>query len=174
MKTKKIQETEMSNSLPLKIKLELNIILKCKHRRSILNRLEEYFKTLESNKVTSSYIHQFTEESTKRNQKCLLQREEAITWFKEKIQLLKSSQWAEHPIVKHKIESVEDAMEGKSYNPFVRSFVHVWDLFREAAHAVAAFNYGCPKGVVTISDSLYYQNFFEKVGKGIFIQEQEI
>ena len=35
-------------------------------------------------------------------------------------------------------------------------------------------NFGCPQDVVTINDSLYYQDFFDKVGKGIFIQEQEI
>jgi len=35
-------------------------------------------------------------------------------------------------------------------------------------------NYGCPQDVVTLNNPLYYQNFFDKVGKGIFIQEQEI
>jgi len=35
-------------------------------------------------------------------------------------------------------------------------------------------NYGCPKDVITIKDPLYYQVFFDKVGKGIFIQEQDI
>lgn len=35
-------------------------------------------------------------------------------------------------------------------------------------------NFGCPKDVVTLQDELYYQSFFEKVSKGIFIQEQEI
>lgn len=35
-------------------------------------------------------------------------------------------------------------------------------------------NFGCPKDVITIKDPSYYQIFFDKVGKGIFIQEQEI
>jgi PBP1b-binding outer membrane lipoprotein LpoB len=35
-------------------------------------------------------------------------------------------------------------------------------------------NYGCPKNVVTIKDPRIYQYFFEKVSKGIFIQEQNI
>jgi len=35
-------------------------------------------------------------------------------------------------------------------------------------------NFGCPKDVVTVKDPLHYQNFFEKVGKGIFIQEQDL
>lgn len=35
-------------------------------------------------------------------------------------------------------------------------------------------NYGCPKDVVTLNEPLYYQDFFDKVGKGIFLQEQEI
>lgn len=35
-------------------------------------------------------------------------------------------------------------------------------------------NFGCPKDVMTIKDPLCYQVFFDKVGKGIFIQEQEI
>lgn len=35
-------------------------------------------------------------------------------------------------------------------------------------------NFGCPKDVVTIRDSLYYQVFFDKVSKGVFLQEQEI
>jgi predicted metal-binding protein len=35
-------------------------------------------------------------------------------------------------------------------------------------------NLGCPCKVETIKDANFYQNFFEKVSKGIFIQEQEI
>lgn len=35
-------------------------------------------------------------------------------------------------------------------------------------------NFGCPQDVISVSDSLYYQRFFEKVSKGIFLQEQEI
>jgi ribosomal protein S8 len=35
-------------------------------------------------------------------------------------------------------------------------------------------NYGCPQDVQTILDPEYYQDFFDKVHKGIFIQEQEI
>lgn len=35
-------------------------------------------------------------------------------------------------------------------------------------------NYGCPQDVVTLNDPLYYQKFFDKVSKGIFLQEQEI
>jgi len=35
-------------------------------------------------------------------------------------------------------------------------------------------NYGCPKDVITLKDPQYYQTFFEKVSKGIFLQEQEI
>lgn len=35
-------------------------------------------------------------------------------------------------------------------------------------------NYGCPQNVVTVKDPCYYQQFFDKVSKGIFLQEQEI
>lgn len=35
-------------------------------------------------------------------------------------------------------------------------------------------NYGCPKDVLTVKDPYYYQEFFDKVGKGIFIQQQKI
>ena len=35
-------------------------------------------------------------------------------------------------------------------------------------------NYGCPREVITLNDPLYYQEFFDKVGKGLFLQEQEI
>lgn len=35
-------------------------------------------------------------------------------------------------------------------------------------------NYGCPKDIKTVEDPQYYQEFFDKVGKGIFIQEQDI
>lgn len=35
-------------------------------------------------------------------------------------------------------------------------------------------NFGCPKDVITLNDPCYYQEFFEKVSKGIFIQEQDI
>ena len=33
-------------------------------------------------------------------------------------------------------------------------------------------NFGCPSEIQSIRDPAYYQNFFEKVSKGIFIQEQ--
>ncbi len=35
-------------------------------------------------------------------------------------------------------------------------------------------NFGCPKDVKIVNDPLYYQKFFDKVSKGIFLQEQEI
>lgn len=35
-------------------------------------------------------------------------------------------------------------------------------------------NFGCPQDVKIINDPIYYQNFFDKVGKAIFIQEMEI
>lgn len=35
-------------------------------------------------------------------------------------------------------------------------------------------NYGCPKNVETIKNPVYYQNFFEKVSKGLFLEEQAI
>lgn len=35
-------------------------------------------------------------------------------------------------------------------------------------------NFGCPKDIKTIRDPKYYQEFFDKVSKGIFIQEQDI
>lgn len=35
-------------------------------------------------------------------------------------------------------------------------------------------NFGCPQDVLSLEDSQYYQDFFEKVYKGIFIQEQAI
>lgn len=35
-------------------------------------------------------------------------------------------------------------------------------------------NFGCPRDVKSIQDPLFYQDFFEKVSKGIFIQEQQI
>lgn len=35
-------------------------------------------------------------------------------------------------------------------------------------------NFGCPKEVETISDPVYYQQFFEKVSKGIFLQQENI
>jgi hypothetical protein len=35
-------------------------------------------------------------------------------------------------------------------------------------------NFGQPREVVTIMNSLYYQDFFDKVSKGVFIQEQGI
>ncbi len=35
-------------------------------------------------------------------------------------------------------------------------------------------NFGRPSNVSTIRDPLFYQTFFEKVSKGIFIQEQQI
>ncbi len=35
-------------------------------------------------------------------------------------------------------------------------------------------NFGCPNDVKTIYDGALYQEFFEKVSKGIFIQTQEI
>lgn len=35
-------------------------------------------------------------------------------------------------------------------------------------------NFGCPQTVASICDPLYYQIFFEKVSKGIFIQQQQI
>lgn len=35
-------------------------------------------------------------------------------------------------------------------------------------------NFGCPKVIKTIDDLKFYQDFFDKVSKGIFIQEQGI
>jgi len=35
-------------------------------------------------------------------------------------------------------------------------------------------NFGCPKDIQTLNDPQYYQLFFDKVSKGIFIQEQNI
>jgi len=35
-------------------------------------------------------------------------------------------------------------------------------------------NFGCPKEITTIQDPQFYMNFFDKVSKGIFIQEQNI
>lgn len=35
-------------------------------------------------------------------------------------------------------------------------------------------NFGCPKNVTTVLDPCMYQEFFDKVNKGIFIQEQNI
>lgn len=35
-------------------------------------------------------------------------------------------------------------------------------------------NWGRPSNIETIYDSLYYQNFFERVGKGLFLADQEI
>lgn len=35
-------------------------------------------------------------------------------------------------------------------------------------------NFGCPQDVITLKDPLYYQKFFDKVSKSIFLQEQEI
>ncbi len=35
-------------------------------------------------------------------------------------------------------------------------------------------NYGCPANVETVTDPCMYQEFFDKVSKGIFIQEQHI
>ena len=35
-------------------------------------------------------------------------------------------------------------------------------------------NFGLPRNVVTIMDPVYYQDFFDKVSKGAFIQEQDI
>lgn len=35
-------------------------------------------------------------------------------------------------------------------------------------------NYGCPKDIKSINDPKFYQDFFNKVSKGIFIQEQNI
>lgn len=35
-------------------------------------------------------------------------------------------------------------------------------------------NFGCPKEVTTITNLEYYQNFFEKVSKGLFLQKENI
>ena len=35
-------------------------------------------------------------------------------------------------------------------------------------------NYGCPKDVKSIKDPKYYQEFFDKVNKSIFLQEQGV
>lgn len=35
-------------------------------------------------------------------------------------------------------------------------------------------NYGCPTEVTTVSDMEYYQNFFEKVSKSIFLQKERV
>ena len=35
-------------------------------------------------------------------------------------------------------------------------------------------NFGCPKNIETVKDTKFYADFFDKVGKGIFIQEQNI
>lgn len=35
-------------------------------------------------------------------------------------------------------------------------------------------NYGCPTKVTTVTDMKSYQNFFEKVSKGIFLQKENI
>lgn len=131
----------MLDMLPQQTKLEVNLILKCKHPRGILHRLSNYFKTLQLNKITSSYIQQCVEESTNRSKAHEVQRQETIIWFEDKIQLLKSSQWAEHPTVKSKIQNAENALQGKSCNPLMRAFSHVWDQFKEATYSVAAFGH---------------------------------
>jgi PBP1b-binding outer membrane lipoprotein LpoB len=35
-------------------------------------------------------------------------------------------------------------------------------------------NFGCPQEVITITDLTYYRAFFDKVSKGLFLQEQGI
>ncbi len=35
-------------------------------------------------------------------------------------------------------------------------------------------NYGCPKDIKTLKDPQYYQNFFNKVNKSLFLQQQGI
>lgn len=35
-------------------------------------------------------------------------------------------------------------------------------------------NFGCPQDIKTVNDPKFYQEFFDKVSKGIFIQEQGI
>lgn len=139
MKPKKNQYLLTSNILPEKLKLELNIILQSKHRGAALKRLPYLFDSLSSVEKTSKLLTKLQDELNEIDHSYYLQRQEAIRWLEEKITLLRHSKWSQHPTVKHKIQSVEDAIKVRFFNPLMDVILNIWNLFKEAVWAVVAF-----------------------------------
>lgn len=139
MKTTKQQKAEVLNSLPKKLQLEWNVILQCKDQRSLLKRLPYLFKALSLDHNYSNQIQLLQKEAAQRDYTYKQRREEAKIWLQEKLELLKSSPWAEHPTIYPKNKIVEHAIQGKFYSPFMGAIEHAWAQLKDAAFSVAAF-----------------------------------
>lgn len=139
MKIKKQQKDEIISVFPRKIQLEWSLILQCKNQIGILKRLPILLDTLALNEISSNLIFQFNEELNRKRLKDEFQRDEAITWLENKLYLLKGSCWADHPTVRREIQKFEDALQVRDYNPLIGIVEYLWQLFKDAANAVAAF-----------------------------------